>query len=181
MDALFLAFCLGVWVFVGFNALWGMVGFLFLSVSIGGFSLSGVLVGLFGAPSSFSLLLSVGALVAKCAQTPFLSQRACVFLAIFCLFVFVDTLGLLPFSFVYGAYALPSLGVFALIAFCLDRVLGWLFLGALATQILTKEPILYVGMADIYLFLGASFCSIKKALKSKHFLLPALKRLFLSH
>ncbi|BCZ17287.1 hypothetical protein NHP190003_05690 [Helicobacter sp. NHP19-003] len=161
MDALFLAFCVGVWVFVGFNALWGICGFILLIVPICGFSLSSVFVGLFGAPSSFSVLLSVGALLAQCTQTPFLSKRACAFLALFSLFVFMDTLGLLPFSFVYGDYALPSLGVFALIAFCLDRMLGWLFLGALATQALIREPILYVGMADIYLFLGASFGLIK--------------------
>ncbi|BCZ19627.1 hypothetical protein NHP190012_12690 [Helicobacter sp. NHP19-012] len=155
MDAVLLAFCVGVWVFVGFNALWGIVAFILLSVPVCGLTLSGVLVGLFGGTSTLSLLLSVGGLLSKCTHTPFLSRKAYAFLALFVLFVFVDTLGLLPFSLVYGDLAMSSLCIFALVAFALDRVLGWLFLGALAMQVLIKEPILYVGMADIYLFLGA--------------------------
>lgn len=155
MDALFLAFCAGVWVFVLSNASWGILCFGLLSAPFLGLTLSGVLVGLFGGVSTFSLLLSVGGLLAKISHNLFLSPKACGFLALFTLFVFSDTLGLLPFSFVYSSLALPSLCVFALVAFWLDRVLGWLFLSALALQALLKEPILYVGMADIYLLLGA--------------------------
>ncbi|CCM11067.1 hypothetical protein [Helicobacter heilmannii] len=155
MDALFLAFCAAAWVFVCANVLLSVATFGLLSVPFFGLSLSGVVVGLFGGVSTLSLCLSVGALMAKCAHMPFLSQRAYVFLALFTLFVFVDTLGILPFGFVYGALALPSLCAFALLAFLIDRALGWLFLGALGAQALTHTVVLFVGMADIYLFLGA--------------------------
>lgn len=74
MDALFLAFCAGVWVFVLSNASWGILCFGLLSAPFLGLTLSGVLVGLFGGVSTFSLLLSVGGCLLKSATTFFIPK-----------------------------------------------------------------------------------------------------------
>ncbi|WP_163499310.1 hypothetical protein [Helicobacter suis] len=136
--------------------------FVGLQLSIKGLSLSMLCVGLFGPVSLLSLGLCAHALINYYTHQEILPLKAAWFLTLFGGFIFIDTLGFLPFSLIYAPYkiALTSLCLFSLCAFIIYKPLGMLFLGVLALLLLDRLsslhfPILYVAFMDIYLWIIA--------------------------
>ncbi|BCD48009.1 hypothetical protein [Helicobacter suis] len=136
--------------------------FLGLQIPLKGLTLSMLCVGLFGPVSLLSLGLCTHALLNYYTHQEILPLKAAWFLTLFEGFIFIDTLGFLPFSLIYAPYkiTLISLCLFSLCAFILYKPLGMLFLGVLALLLLDRLcslhfPVLYVAFMDIYLWIVA--------------------------